>query len=88
MHLENPPDLQRADLDEGDAAEMPGFQDVDLVFIAEQDVGLVDQRPPIDRPQPSALPVGVQRLAIVEIMGMVVIQRRQPGQDHRSKKSA
>ncbi len=84
MHLQDPPHLQRADLDEGDPAEMPGFQDVDLAFVAEQDVGLVGQRLPIHRPQPPAMPLGVQRLAIVEIMRMVIVQRRQPGQDHRA----
>src|SRR5436309_13129320 len=65
MHLLNASDRHRAHLDEREPAEIARLEATHLEMIAKQNVVLVQQRAPIDRPERAAEPRGVDRRAVV-----------------------
>jgi hypothetical protein len=50
MNLHDQSDGHGSDLDEGQSSKMVGIKDLNLAFIAQQNIRLMLQRVPLDRP--------------------------------------
>src|SRR6195256_736707 len=82
MPLHDAPDRQGPDLDESHPPEIRGLEDVYLTLVAKQNVGFGEKRVPVHRPESPAGAVMLGGPAVVEIMDVVVVHRRQPREDH------
>src|SRR5690242_706593 len=81
MNLLDAPDRHGSDLDVGDGAEVFRMENADLAVIAKKNIRLVPQGMPIDGPERSTLPDGFDGRSVIEIMIVVVIDRRKPRED-------
>ena len=57
------------------------LENADVPLVLEQNVGLVQERVPVHRPQAAAHAVVTKGPAIVRIVDVVVVHRRKPGEN-------
>jgi hypothetical protein len=82
VDLDNTTDRHCAYFNKRQPSEIFRFKNVYLPLIAEQNIRLILQSVPVDRPQATPEPSGVQGRAVVGVMHMVVIHRRQTSEQY------
>src|SRR6266576_2284602 len=82
MSLIDSSNRQGSDLHESEASEVGGLQDVYVALVAEENVVLVLQGVSIHRPKPAADTTVIQRIAVVAVVHVVVVDRSQPYEEY------
>src|SRR3954462_3116957 len=77
MHLNYSSHRQRAHLDKANSSEVRRHENVYVALVAEENIGLVLQCISVDRPEPITQPVVLQGSAVVRVVYVVIVDRRQ-----------
>src|SRR4051794_38946050 len=82
MLLHNAAHRKRPDLDKAEPSKMRRLEDIHLALIHEIDIRLVEQRLPIHCPEAASKPRMIDRVTVVGIVDVMVVDRRKPRDQH------
>src|SRR5215203_1353948 len=84
MNLHDAADRHRANLDKTQHSKILGTENADVAFVDEKNVVLILQSFPMHGPQTPADVFIAQRSSVVEVVNVVVVDRRQPCDENRA----